>query len=253
MILCLDARTLLKTQRKAAISDMHSGKYCYFGIANNLKIIFSKVPALQSLQEIKLFVNIDGIPLVNSSSIQFWPILCKIDQSLCKLEPFIIAVYCGQSKPSNIYDYLKDFILEYKTLCNVGITINTKSYSISISGFICDAPARAFIKQVKGHNGFYSCERYIQKGAHPFGAMIFNDIDAKLRTNESFLLQSQLEHHNGTSPLAEINFPMVTGFILDSMHLVYLGIMKRILFQLVQGNNYYCKLDARRINLLSKN
>ncbi|RLU17260.1 hypothetical protein DMN91_011329 [Ooceraea biroi] len=69
--------------------------------------------------------------------------------------------------------------------------------------------------------------------------MIFNEIDTELRTNESFLLQTQVEHHNGVSPLAEIKFPMVTGFILDSMHLIYLGIMKRILVQLVQGNNYY--------------
>jgi len=37
-------------------------------------------------------------------------------------------------------------------------------------------------------------------------------------------------NHNGVSPLTEINFPMVTGFILNSMHLVYLGVMKRILF-----------------------
>lgn len=90
-----DARTLLKTQKKAAALDMHDGKYCYFGIANNLKIIFSEVPILQSLEKIDLFVNIDGIPLVNNSSIQFWPILCKINQSLYKLEPFIVAIYCG--------------------------------------------------------------------------------------------------------------------------------------------------------------
>jgi len=217
-----------------------------------LKIIFSKVPELQLLQKIDLFVNIDGIPLANSSSIQFWPILCKINQSLYKLEPFIVAVYCGQSKSSNIYEYLKDFIQEYKILCDVGIVINTKLYSVSIMGFICDAPARAFIKQVKGHTGFYSCERCIQRGTHPFGATIFNEIDSELRTNESFLLQTQFEHHNGVSPLTEINFPMITGFILDSMHLVYLGVMKRIIVQLVQGNNYFCKLDARRVNLLSE-
>jgi len=89
-----DARTFLKTQRKAFVLDMNDGKHCYFGIANNLKIIFSKVPELQLLQKIDLFVNIDGISLANSSSIQFWPILCKINQSLYKLKPFI-AVYCG--------------------------------------------------------------------------------------------------------------------------------------------------------------
>lgn len=247
-----DARTLLKTQRKASVFDMYDGKYCYFGIANTLKMIISEVPILQSLQKIDLFVNIDGIPLANSSSVQFWPILCKINQSLYKLEPFIVAVYCGQSKPSNIEEYLKDFINEYKILCNTGIVINMKLYSVSILGFICDAPARAFIKQIKGHTGFYGCERCIQKGTHPFGATIFNKIDSELRTNESFLSQSQFEHHNGVSPLVEINFPMVTGFILDPMHLVYLGIIKRILFLLVQGNNYFCKLDARRINLMSE-
>ncbi|EFN64579.1 hypothetical protein EAG_00178, partial [Camponotus floridanus] len=104
---------------------------------------------------INLFVNIDGLPLANSSSIQFWPILCKIDQSLCKLDPFIVAVYCGQSKPPDIYEYLKDFIQEYKNLCNNGLVIDLKLYSGSISGFICDAPARAFVKVIKGHNGFY--------------------------------------------------------------------------------------------------
>jgi len=119
-------------------------------------------------------------------------------------------------------------------------------------GFICDAPARAFIKQVKGHTGFYSCERCTQKGTHPFDATIFNEIDSELRTIESFLLQTQFEHHNGVSPLTEINFPMITGFILDLMHLVYLGVMRRIIFQLVQGNNYFCKLDAKRVNLLSE-
>jgi len=199
-----------------------------------------------------LFVNIDGLPLAKSSSIQFWPILCKIDQSLCKLDPFIVAVYCGQSKPPDIYEYLKDFIQEYKNLCNDGLVIDSKLYSVSISGFICDAPARAFVKVIKGHNGFYGCERCIQKGTHPFGATLFDKIDAEIRTDESFLLQTQLEHRNGISPLTEINFPMVTKFILDPMHLVYLGVMRRMLFQMVQGNNYFCKLDSRRISLLSE-
>lgn len=247
-----DARTLLKTARNTSVVDMYNGKYCYFGIANNLETLFRKVPLLKSLEEINLFINIDGVPLANSSSIQYWPILCKIDQRLCKLNPFIVAVYCGQSKPPNTYEYLKDFIQEYKSLCDDGLVIDTKLYSVSISGFICDAPARAFVKVIKGHNGFYGCERCMQKGIHPFGATVFNEIDAEIRTNQNFLLQTQLEHHNGISPLTEINFPMVTKFILDPMHLVYLGVMRRILFQMVQGNNYYCKLDSRRINLLSK-
>lgn len=186
-----DARTLLKTPRKTSVLDMCDEKYYYFGIANNLKSLFIKVPLLKSLQEINLFVNIDRLPLANSSSIQFWPILCKIDQSFCKLDPFIVAVYCGQSKPPNVHEYLQDFIQEYKNLCDVGLAIDTKLYSVTILGFICDASARAFVKVIKGHNGFYGCERCTQKGTHPFGATIFNEIDVQIRTDESFLQQTQ--------------------------------------------------------------
>lgn len=147
---------------------------------------------------------------------------------------------------------MKDFIREYKNLNDFGLIIDTKLYSVTVSGFICDAPARAFVKVIKGHNGFYGCERCTQKGTHPFGATIFNEIDVEMRRDQSFLLQTQLEHHNDISPLIEINFPMVTKFILDPMHLVYLGVMRRMLFQMTQGNNYFCKLDTKRINLLSK-
>lgn len=198
-------------------------------------------------------MNIDGLPLANSSSIQFWPILGKIDQSLYnKLDPFIVAVYCGQSKPLDVHEYLKDFIQEYKNLYDVGIIIDAKRYSVTISGFICDAPARAFVKVIKGHNGFYGCERCIQKESHPFGATLFNKINAEKRTDQNFLQQTQIEHHNGISPLVKIHFPMVTKFILDPMHLLCLGVMRRMLFQMVQGSNYFCKLDARKVNLLSE-
>lgn len=36
------------------------------------------------------------------------------------------------------------------------------------------------------------------------------------------------------------------------MHLLYLGIMRRILYQFVQGNNYFYKLDTKKINSLSE-
>lgn len=246
-----DARTLLKTERKSFVSEICNGTYIYFGIATNLKMLFSKIPMLKLLQKVELLINIDGLPISDSSSTQFWPILCKISQSICKVEPFIIAVYCGQSKPNSVDEYLKDFIQEYKILCNSGLVIDSKLYAVSIVGFICDAPARAFVKVIKGHTGYYGCERCTQKGIHPFGATIFNEVDAESRTNASFLSQKQLEHHNGISPLIQINFPMVTGFILDSMHLVYLGVVKRILLHIVKGNNYYCKIDARNVNLMS--
>lgn len=35
---------------------------------------------------------------------------------------------------------------------------------MSVGSFICDAPARAFLKCTKGHNAYYACERCTIKG-----------------------------------------------------------------------------------------
>ncbi|EFN60482.1 hypothetical protein EAG_00402, partial [Camponotus floridanus] len=40
LIALSDARTLLKTSRNSFVFDMYNGKYCYFGIANNLQNLF---------------------------------------------------------------------------------------------------------------------------------------------------------------------------------------------------------------------
>ena len=40
-----------------------------------------------------------------------------------------------------------------------GIAVNGVVFNIRLLFFTCDAPARQFLKCVKGHSGFYSCER----------------------------------------------------------------------------------------------
>lgn len=49
--------------------------------------------------------------------------------------------------------------------------------------FTCDAPARAFVKYVKGHNGKYDCERCNQPGLYHQGRMLFKETRATLRTS----------------------------------------------------------------------
>ena len=58
-------------------------------------------------------------------------------------------------------------------------------YAFDISCFICDAPARAYVKQIKGHSGYYGCDKCTQSGDYA-GKVIFPKTDAPLRTDTSF-------------------------------------------------------------------
>lgn len=55
------------------------------------------------------------------------------------------------------------------------------------------------------------------------------DLDAPIRTDEDFQNQIQPHHHTGVSPLLRLNTQMISQFHLESMHLVYEGVFKRLL------------------------
>ena len=120
---------------------------------------------------IQLIVNIDGLPLLKSSQIQLWPIL----GSFGNLDVFIIALFCGSSKPNSVEQYLFDFIDEVKKLDENGISHNGRKYRFSIKTFVCDAPARSFLKCTVGHTGYYSCERCIVKRMYVSNRVVFNE------------------------------------------------------------------------------
>ncbi|KAG8171141.1 hypothetical protein JTE90_027698, partial [Oedothorax gibbosus] len=61
--------------------------------------------------------------------------------------------------------------------------------------------------------------------------MVFSDTNVKLRSGESFAAKEQPEHHNSSSPLQKLDIGQVTKFPYDPMHLVYLGVMRRLLYR----------------------
>lgn len=142
--------------------DDNGFKYVYFGIVRQLrKILIDDLH--QDGEKLKMQLNVDGLPLFRSSKIEFWPILAHIlEPSVYK--PFIVAIYCGKGKPSNIGLFLKDLIAEFNLIITRGVEINEKKFTIKFMGFACDIPARTFLKCTKGHSGFYSCERCNIKG-----------------------------------------------------------------------------------------
>ena len=58
----------------------------------------------------------------------------------------MIGLFCGDSKPDDLDSYLYDIIEEMKGIKTEGIKISKSTIRISISCFIRDALARAFLK-----------------------------------------------------------------------------------------------------------
>jgi len=120
---------VVKTVRSTDIRTMRGhdnckGEYTYFGIEKELhKSLQNDFPVeLENESTISLFFNVDGLPLYKGSSKQFWQILGKIYNR--KHIPscsgiFVIAIFCGSSKPASIEEYLHDFIVELSHLMEV--------------------------------------------------------------------------------------------------------------------------------------
>lgn len=213
------------------LTDNDSGEIVYVGIAENLKTCVN--PELHENHDLQLLFNIDGLPLYKSSSMQFWSILCKVFHQPDIYKPFPVAIYCGNQKPSCVESYLRKFVIELNQLLEFGVQIDNLLFQVSIKAFICDRLARSFVKCIKSHGGYWACERCEVEGQRVAGRTVYpiNRTVNTPRTNDSFRNQSNHQHHIGVSPLLNINphIDMINDFVLDSMHLVYLGIVKKYL------------------------
>lgn len=65
-----------------------------------------------------------------------------------RIAPLIISIWLGDSKPSNLNEYLREFVTELNKIVQNGVTINGHVIKILIRAFICDSPARSFIKGI---------------------------------------------------------------------------------------------------------
>ncbi|KYM94366.1 hypothetical protein ALC62_15008, partial [Cyphomyrmex costatus] len=242
-----DPRTLLHTPRNTDVRNCAGGEYYHFGLLKSIENFFLTAPI--NVTNIKISVNIDGLPLSKSSQQQLWPILGSIGESK---QVFIIGIYYGKQKPCNPNDFLKEFIEETKLLCNNGIVID-KHIQCSINSIICDAPAKAFVLQIKGHTGYSSCTKCTTEGDFRCNKVCFPQINAPLRTDLEFRLKNDEDHHIGKSIIEEIpNFDLINNVPLDYMHLVCLGVMRRLLYLWLFGNLKF-RLENRKCQIISSN
>lgn len=251
----LESRTLLETKRDTRIESLKSGgNYCHVGILQNLQELYCAYSTDSCFENDQLYiqVNIDGLPLFKSSSLHVWPILGILKGLACE-KPFTIGVYAGNKKPDDVHEFLGPFTSELKHLHDSGFTLGTGSchYFLNVHSFVCDAPARSMLKQTKLHCGYNACERCVQKGEW-FNKVVFTKTDAPLRTDVSFDEMADENHHIGLSPLRGLGFGLVTHFCLDYMHLICLGIMRKLLLLWMRGPRDCHRLSAGLIQQISE-
>ena len=84
-----------------------------------------------------------------SSSTQIWLIICKF----ANYPPFIGSLFCGSRKTDNSEEFLRDFLHEFDVLRETGFQNGNNVFLFNLHAFVCDAPARQFLKCVKSHTG----------------------------------------------------------------------------------------------------
>lgn len=230
-------KSLLQNKQSSLITrDVLNGQYVHFGIENALKRC--NYEFLKTIETIRIDVNIDGLPLYKSSNKSLWPILgAFVDQK--SVSPFVIGAWVGRGHPKSSDDFLKDLANELKILKSKKALVgrNQIQKNVILRSFICDAPAKAFVKNLKNHNAKSGCMECDQEGLIAGHTPVYQLKAGILRTDDSFLHRTDQTHHLSLdhSVLEQSGVNMVTQFPLDSMHLVDLGIVKKMLIYIIEG------------------
>jgi len=79
-----------------------------------------------------------------------------------------------------------------------------------------------------GHNAYFGCDNCIQEGDYVEHGVTFPEMNAIMKSDDTFK-QKHEEHHKFIFPVEDLNIGMITQIPLDYMHLVLLGVMKKLL------------------------
>ncbi|XP_055325814.1 uncharacterized protein LOC129579676 [Sitodiplosis mosellana] len=248
-----DSRSLLRTPRSIQIENTAGGQYWYNGIGNCLRNVFGK---LNSNITLELNFNVDGLPLFKSSPVTFWPILANI-HGMSDVKPMVIGIWSGIGKPKDLTDFLQPLVSDIDTVIRNGVMINEYRIDIVIRCFLCDSPARSFIKGIAYFNSKYGCQKCYCIGVFDKNArrMHFAEFNKPKRTNNQFLNRFQKEHHREESILQDLKnlngeplIDMIKQFpTSDPLHLLEEGVMKKVLNIWMHGKDSYKKKWSKEI------
>lgn len=228
-----DCRTLLQTAKSVRTKIVRGGEYFHFGLAHGIRQVLEGLPQAvfdKCDNVLELLFNIDGLPVFKSTNTHLWPILCafNVDNRLCR--PFTVGIFYGVEKLKKLDEYLEDFVRDLRDCKANGLMCRNRRFEVQEKCFICDAPARAFVKNIKGHNAKEPCERCKVRTIKIKGRA-FPVTKGDRRKNCDYETHSRKDRHKkGLSPLIQANVKLKSAFVLDYMHLVLLGVMRKLLF-----------------------
>ena len=87
-------------------------------------------------------------------------------------------------RKNQMMSFLDDFLQDYELLEKNQFDFQHNRYTVNITAFVYDGPARQFLKSIKSHNAYYGCERYLVRGRWE-ERVVFVDINCSLRRNQS--------------------------------------------------------------------
>ncbi|XP_026829622.1 uncharacterized protein LOC113562958 [Ooceraea biroi] len=245
-----DVRTLLKTPRTpVVVSKIDSGEYIHFPLEAAIVKTLLRLPLVSVPHDLEIDFNTDGCSLDRHGNIHIWSIQCRL-ANVKHTRSIIIGIYSGVKKPQDPNLFFEKFVADVNTIItNGGIVYNGHKIAIRLRCFIADAPARAFILNHRGHTSANPCSKCKISGVRCKGRYVFPGINHPLRINEEYINCIDEDHHrDGKSSLSLLPISMITQVPFEYMHLVCLGVMKKLLSAWVCGKyTRLTKLSGRSI------
>ena len=125
--------------------------------------------AFKAARVIKLNFNFDGLPISKCSGLQVWPLLMSTDIFSELVQ--VVGVYYGKGKPTAEV-LVQPLVDELAFILKSGFELYDDSGTllvqnpVAVEYIVCDLPALALVKCIKGHSGYASCPKCTVYGEH---------------------------------------------------------------------------------------
>ncbi|XP_039309047.1 uncharacterized protein LOC113005317 [Solenopsis invicta] len=223
------------TASYSTLNRKNRGEYIHIGIKLNIMNILSQTANTDIPSTILLDFSTDGANIYKNVQYDIYPIQFRIynisDRSL-----MIAGLYAEKKKPADFLDFFKDFSEELLSI-RKGICYKNKINKVKVRCFIADTPARADCLNIVGHTGFNSCNKckIPCERRKTDSSVILKGENCPARSDYDFRQLKDPEHHRGKSALDSLPLGPVSQTPHDYMHLVCLGLMKKIFEALIEG------------------